>query len=119
METSVFAGPGFLAGLVLGVLIGWVSLWSYLNPAVGKTVARICAVIVIGIGVQWLVTPIYDQLREVENPHYYSPFGTGGYGPALGWGAGCLVVGITFLVLSFLRTGATGITPKEDVKQPS
>ena len=116
MENSVFAGPGFLVGLVLGVLMGWVTLWSFLNPMVGRTVARICAVIAIGIGVEWLVTPISDLVRDVQDPHYYSPFGTGGFGSALGWGAGCLVIGIFFLVLSFLGPRSKGNGRQEDSK---
>jgi hypothetical protein len=100
---NLFTGPGFFLGLFLGILIGWVTLWSFLNPAVGRIVIRIVAVVVIGFGVNWIVTPLIDAANDVPNPRYESPLGHGGYGPAFGWGAGGLAAGIMALVFSFLR----------------
>jgi hypothetical protein len=48
MPTDWFSGPGFVTGLALGVVVGWVTLWSFLNPHVGRLVARICAVAAVG-----------------------------------------------------------------------
>jgi hypothetical protein len=103
MQPDILAGPGILVGLFLGVLVGWVTLWSFLNPQVGRVVARIVAVAAIGFGVVWTVTPIGDSLNGVSDPQYHSPLGKGGFGVALGWGIGGLALGILVLVLSFLR----------------
>jgi hypothetical protein len=34
MGTDWFEHPGFLVGIFLGIVIGWVSLWSFQNPSV-------------------------------------------------------------------------------------
>jgi len=115
---DLFTGPGFLIGLFLGVLIGWVTLWSFLNPLVGRVVARVCAVLAMGFGVNWLVTPFADAMSRVTNAQYESPMGRGGFGVALGWGAGALVFGIAALVLSFLRAGRRTVLPEEENKSP-
>jgi hypothetical protein len=113
---DLLSSPGLLVGFFLGVLVGWVTLWSFLNPQVGKIVARAFAVVAIGIGVTWIVTPITDILAEVKDPHYESPFGKGGIGPALGWGVGATVAGLMALVFSFLRGSAKREAPKEATK---
>jgi len=117
MQPDFLAGPGFLVGLFLGVLLGWVTLWSFLNPQVGRIAARIVAVAAIGFGVAWTVTPIADSLNGVSDPHYDSPLGKGGFGVALGWGLGGLALGILVLVLSFLRPARKTGPPMEKGKE--
>jgi hypothetical protein len=114
MELRVSTEAAFLIGVVLGILIGWVILWSFQNPTVGRTVARILAIVPIGFGVSWLVTPIGDLLTNARDRQYESPLGKGQFGAALGWGAGALVAGVLVLVLSFLRTGGRAAAPKEE-----
>jgi hypothetical protein len=115
MTESLFSGPGVLIGFFLGVLVGWVTLWSFLNPQVGRIVARIGAIFAIGFGVMWIVTPIADLIDGKRDPRYESLVGHGGSGDALGWGAGAFVVGIMALVFSFLRKGGK-VTPKQEDK---
>jgi hypothetical protein len=64
--------------------------------------------------VAWTVTPIGDSLAGVSDPHYDSPLGKGGFGVALGWGAGGLVLGITTLILTFLRPGGKASAAREE-----
>jgi hypothetical protein len=94
MEKDLFSGPGFYVGLALGVIVGWVTLWSYLRPLVGRIVARIIAIGAIGIGVNGMVTPISDFAAGTTTIRYYSPFGEGSFGVAPGWGAGALAFGL-------------------------
>jgi hypothetical protein len=105
MPDQLFSSPGFIVGLLLGVLAGWVSLWCFLNPAVGRTVARILAIACLAFGANWIVTPVADALRGSSGEHYWSPLGAGGFGSALGWGAAGLIAGLLALGFSFLRTG--------------
>jgi amino acid transporter len=105
--------PNFVVGLLAGLVLGMVALWSFINPVVGRVVARVLGVVALGFGVVWLTTAIVDIARKEPNPHYYSPLGQGGSAVALGWGVGGLVVGILIIVFSFLR-----VWPKEQ-KGPS
>jgi hypothetical protein len=116
MPDNLLTGPGFLIGFFLGVLVGWVTLWSFLNPQVGRIVARIFAVLALGIGVCWIVIPIADLLHGETNPQYESFFGQGGFGSGLGWGGGAFAAGVTALVFSFLRREGTSATSKREDK---
>jgi hypothetical protein len=119
MGTDWLEHPAFLVGIFLGIVIGWVSLWSFQNPAVGRLLARAFAVLALGFGVVWLVTAIVDLLRDVPEMRYHSPLGSGGIGAAFGWGAGGLAAGITALVLSFLGSAKKPVAGKENTLPPS
>jgi hypothetical protein len=93
----------FELGVALGVVIGWVTLWSFLKPAVGRIIVRMLGVAGVGLGVWWAVAAIADRASGQRDMHYETPWGRGGFGMALGWGLGFLVLGILTLVLSFLR----------------
>jgi hypothetical protein len=107
------SGADFIVGVALGVLVGWVSLWSFLNPWVGKVIARIFALGAIGFGANWIVTPLVDYSRGETHASYYSPLGQGSFGPAIGWGVGGLVFGGAALALSFVRMTPRSQPPQE------
>jgi hypothetical protein len=117
MNRDLLSEPAFLVGIALGILIGWITLWCFLNPLVGRIVARLGAVAAIAFGVNWLVTPISNRLAGVSNPHYHSAMGDGDFGVALGWGAGGFVFGIAALTLSFLRV-REGARPLNEKQSP-
>ena len=105
MPEDLFKNPSFLVGLALGITIGWLTIWCYLNPTLGKVVARIVGVLALAFGANWLVTPLTDRAAGVRDIRYHSPLGEGDFGVALGWGAFGLVVGVAALALSFVRMG--------------
>jgi hypothetical protein len=111
-------GPGFAVGLAVGILIGLAILWCIMHPQSGglvvRILARICAVVALGFGVNWLVTPLADLAAGHRDVQYESPLGQGTFGSAIGWGAGALVFGIAALVLSFIRTGTRPHKPSEN-----
>jgi hypothetical protein len=115
---DILKSPGFVVGLAVGILIGLAVLWCILHPRIGglvvRLIARICAVVALGFGVNWLVTPLGDLAAGHRDVNYESPLGHGGFGSAIGWGAGGVVFGITALVLSFLRTRARPKIPSEN-----
>jgi hypothetical protein len=119
METDGWEHPGFLVGIFLGIVIGWVSLWRFQNPSVGRLMARAFAVLALGFGVGGLVTALVDLVRDVPEQRYSSPLGSGGIGAAFGWGAGGLAAGITALVLSFLGSAKKSVASKENTLPPS
>lgn len=89
----------FLGGLLLGCLL----TLSLAFPAVGRAVAKILAVILLGLGVGFLVWASVsvrrgDQLRP--------PFGSNiitEVSEAYGWGGGLLLGGVISLVLALSR----------------
>jgi hypothetical protein len=97
--------PTFVVGLLAGVVLGVVGVWSFINPVIGRVIARVLGIGAIGFGVVWLTTSIVDLANGNQNPRYYSPLGTGGMGAAFGWGVGGLAVGVLIIVFSFLRGG--------------
>jgi hypothetical protein len=119
---DMLKSPGFAVGLAAGILIGLAVLWCVSNPAHGgmviRLIARICAVVAFGFGVNWLVTPLGDLATGHRDVNYESPLGQGGFGPAIGWGAGAMVFGIAALVLSFLRTRSKPKTPSDNSAPP-
>jgi hypothetical protein len=89
----------FLGGLILGSLIT-VSLGF---PAVGRVVAKILAVILLGIGFGFLV---WAGVSVSRGERLRPPFGSNiitEIGEAFGWGAGFFLGGIVALVLVFWR----------------
>jgi hypothetical protein len=111
---EVFRGPGFVVGLFAGIVLGLIGLWCVLQPQVGRIAGRVLALIALGFGVNWIITPLADLAAGQRDTHYDNPLGNGGFGWALGSGAGAFVVGVTGLVLSFLRTRPKTAAPKEE-----
>jgi hypothetical protein len=87
----------FLGGLLLGVLI----TASLGFPAIGRAVAKIIAVILLGIGFGFLV---WASVTRSQGGSLRPPFGSNlitEVGEAFGWGAGFFLGGIVALCLSF------------------
>jgi hypothetical protein len=113
---NIFDQPAFAVGALSGVVLGWITLWCFLNRWVGKIVARILAVYCIGFGIEWIATPLSDLIRDRGTVGtYVSPLGSGGFGSALGWGVGGLTVGILTLVLTFLGSRKPTAVPSGEV----
>jgi hypothetical protein len=93
----------FFIGLLLGIVIGWLSIWCYLSPLVARYFARSFAVVVLSIGVGLLTWGIISavmggrmgelRLGSIAITHPSE---------AIGWGTGALFGGTTIMVLSFL-----------------
>lgn len=109
--------PAFYIGGLLGVVLGWITLWCFLNRSIGKIVARIIAVFLMGYGINWIVTPVADLLHGTGMVSYYSPLGGGGFGVALGWGVGGLTTGILAMVLTFLRLRPATPVPTGEITE--
>jgi len=91
-QFAVFSGL-FLVGLLV---------WGLIDSVVGRRLARIFAVIAMGLGTGFLVWGISGA---VSGERLRPPFGTNiitEVSEAIGWGAGFLTGGIVALVLSFL-----------------
>jgi len=87
----------FLGGLLLGVLVS-VSLGF---PSIGRAVAKILAVILLGIGfglIVWVGVTVYQgaNLRPQFGENIITEVGE-----AFGWGAGFFLAGVVALVLAF------------------
>jgi hypothetical protein len=92
----------FFVGLLLGVLLGWLTLWSYLQPAVGRFCVRLLGVAATSLGVALLVWAIVaEALRQRVHPVFGLDI-VHESSEALALGSGFLVAGVTALVLSFL-----------------
>ena len=83
------------------LLIGLLG-WGLINPVVGRRLARIFAVIAMGLGTGLLLWGIIgalsgERLRPPFDSHIITEVSE-----AIGWGAGFLTGGIVALVLSFL-----------------
>lgn len=110
--------PAFYVGILLGLVLGWVTLWCFLDRWIGKIVVRILAVCCIGIGIQWIVTPVADLLHGGSSAVMYeSPMGHGGFGAALGWGVGSLAIGILGMVLTFVRFRSSPAIPSGEIAE--
>ena len=91
-----------LGGLLLGILI----TASLGFPAIGRAVAKILAVILLGIGFGFLV---WVGVSVFRGEHIRPPFGSAiitEVGEAFGWGAGFFLGGIVALALAFWRRSA-------------
>jgi hypothetical protein len=87
----------FLGGLLLGTLI----TASLGFPAIGRAVAKIIAVILLGIGFGFLV---WASVTLSQGEQLRPPFGLNlitEVGEAFGWGAGLFLGGMLALGLSF------------------
>ncbi len=101
----------FFLGLLLGVIVGWLTLGCYHNPAVrtmvagiGRTVVWAFAVAAVSAGTGFLVWGIVAQARGEPIVFYPLPGHQlfRGSVEAIAWGAGLLVAGVAAFVLSFL-----------------
>ncbi|HZU35853.1 MAG TPA: hypothetical protein VFA18_08095 [Gemmataceae bacterium] len=108
--------PAFYVGILLGLVLGWVTLWCFLDRWVGKIVVRILAVLCIGVGIQWIATPVADLLHGGSAAvMYVSPMGHGGFGAALGWGVGSLAIGVLAMVLTFIQFRSSPAIPSGEI----
>jgi hypothetical protein len=102
----------FIGGLLLGIILGWITLWSYLSQSVGRFIAwlfmvlaRIFSVLALGLGVLTLVWGIIagatrQNVRFPSDPGLRSIFDH--WGEVVATGAGFLTAGVVTLILSFL-----------------
>jgi hypothetical protein len=92
-------------GIIVGFLLGSIVTASLAYPAVGRTVAKILAVMLLGIGFGFLVwAGVSDYRGERLRPPFGSDLITE-LGEAYGWGAGFFLGGLIALALSFRRSG--------------
>jgi hypothetical protein len=97
----------FLFGGAIGLVLGWVVLWSFLKPELGRLLARLIGVLAIGAGVLCVVMAVADLAKGDRNATYEFLGLRGGFGPTLGTGVGLLVVGVMILVLARARKTTT------------
>jgi hypothetical protein len=106
----------FLIGLSLGIVLGWLTLGSYVQPAIGRICARLFAVVAISSGVGFLVWGIIAQtLRQEFHPILgYVVFTQ--TSEVLALGSGLLLAGIVTLVLSFVgrKRPVVPVTKREE-----
>ncbi len=98
--TSGRVGPQDV--IIPGLLLVGLLVWGLINPAVGRRLARIFAVIAMGLGTGSLLWGISGAM---SGERLRAPFGGAlitEVSEAIGWGAGFLTGGIVALVLSFL-----------------
>src|SRR4051812_3263448 len=80
------------------------AVWGYLNPPLGRFLARSFAVVAMGLGVGLLVWGIVAAARGEQPPAAGPPWGAAP-GAVIGCGAGALTAGIVALVLSCVGAG--------------
>jgi hypothetical protein len=103
-----------VAFFVGGLLLGALTTASLAFPAVGRAVAKILAVVLLGIGFGFLV---WASVTVYLGEHIRAPFGSNvitEVGEAFGWGAGLFLGGVVALCLAFWRrpTGRDGASGK-------
>jgi hypothetical protein len=96
MNFDVITLAVFLGGLLLGSLV--TACLGF--PGVGRAVAKILAVCLLGVGLGFLV---WAGVTVHRGEHLRAPFGTliTDVGEAFGWGAGFLAGGVVAFVLAF------------------
>ena len=104
-----YGKDGLLYAVFSGLLLIGLLVWGLINPVVGRRLARIFAVIAMGLGMGLLLwgIPPFDSHIITE------------VGEAIGWGAGFLTGGIVALVLSFLGKPKNGSRQKTQESQPN
>ena len=99
---TTYGKDGLLYSVFSGLLLLGLLLWGLINPVVGRRLARIFAVITMGLGIGILLWGISGAVSgERLRPPFDSRIITA-VSEAIGWGAGFLTGGIVALVLSFL-----------------
>src|SRR5947209_18698968 len=93
--------PGVLFALLLAVLAVGLLVLGFVKPATGRFVARVVAVVAMGLGVGCLVWGIVAGARG-EQPPDTGPLAGTSYSLVIGCGAGFLTGGIVALVLCCL-----------------
>src|SRR4051794_31969643 len=93
--------PGVLLALLLAILAVGLLVLGLVRPAVGRFVARVVAVVAMGLGVGCLVWGVVAGARG-EQPPDTGPLAGTSYSLVIGCGAGFLTGGIVALVLSCL-----------------
>ncbi len=107
------AGPQY--AVFSGLLLVGLLVWGLINPVVGRRLARIFAVIAMGLGMGLL---LWGFSGAVSGQRLRQPFGSNiisEVSEAIGLGAGFLTGGIVALVLSFL--GKTRKTSQQDAQK--
>ncbi len=99
---TTYGKDGLLYAVFSGLLLVGLLLWGLINPVVGRRLARVFAVIAMGLGMGFLLWGISgavsgERLRPPFDSHIITEVSE-----AIGWGAGFLTGGIVALVLSFL-----------------
>jgi hypothetical protein len=96
-----------ITSFLLGAMMGAVVMASIAYPRVGRTFARILAVLAMAVGgglLTWALDALIrgDTLRGIE----WQPIAISQPSEALGWSAACLVGGIASLVLSYIGSAS-------------
>jgi hypothetical protein len=105
----------FFVGLLLGILLGWLTLGCYLNPTLGRVCIRVFAVVTLSIGVGFLVWAIVAQVmgqqtRVVSGSRELLSHNS----ETLALGSGFMVAGVAALVLSFVSRRRAALPPREE-----
>jgi hypothetical protein len=109
----------FFVGLLLGVLLGWLTLGCYLHPMLGRVCVRIFAVISLSIGLGLLIWAIVAQaLHQHTRLELGTSVVVSQTSDAIALGSGYLVAGIAALVLSFVGRKKAVAPPVPDSAPP-
>lgn len=92
-----------LAILVLGMAVGALIACSFIYTQVARTIAKSMAILGIGVGVGLLTWGILGATSGEFRPLRAGPIMFVDYSQAIGWGAGALAMGVTAVVLAFVR----------------
>jgi hypothetical protein len=103
----------FFVGLLLGVLLGWLTLGCYLHPALGRVCVRIFAVACLSIGLGFLVWAIVGQALGQRIHNFLGTDFITQSSDAVALGSGLLAAGIAALVLSFVGRKKPAAPPPE------
>lgn len=92
-----------MTGILVGLLVGIVLTACLSFPRVARALGKIAAVLFMGAGAGLLTWGLLGVLgNEPFEPMEMGPIVFHNASQALGWGGGCLVGGITGLVLAFV-----------------
>jgi hypothetical protein len=103
----------FFVGLLLGVLLGWLTLGCFLNPGLGRLCVRLFAVVALSIGLGFLVWAIVGQALGQRIHNFLGTDLITQSSDAIAFGSGALAAGIAALVLSFVGRKKPAARPPE------